>query len=354
MATMCINVKNINDGNIVAKDVLMRNGTFIMAIGSVLKKAYINRLLELGINYVYIFDDIEKDINSEETTEYKIQKQYKDAVRMTIDKYSYSDKAELQDINMVADAIINDIINDPIVMYNVSQVRDQNESIYSHSVNVSALAILIGLKMKLAKKRVKETAIGALLHDIGIIYLPYDLFLISYNELTEEQLTKYRNHVVIGYSVVEKEKWLSKTAKEIIFTHHERCDGSGYPMHKTDEHLKMEVKIVSVCDFYDSCIYGNFTQKLRIQEANDYLISRAGKEFDIDVVNAFVASVAAYPIGTYVHTNTNELAVVIRQNNKLPTRPVIRLLKDADGNEYEHPVEKDLTEELTLFIKDTL
>ena len=65
-------------------------------------------------------------------------------------------------------------------------------------------------------------------------------------------------------------------------------------------------------------------------------------------------SVAAYPNGTIVITNEKETGIVLRQNAKCPTRPVIRIITDCNGNKVTSWIEKDLKKELTLFIRDTI
>jgi hypothetical protein len=64
--------------------------------------------------------------------------------------------------------------------------------------------------------------------------------------------------------------------------------------------------------------------------------------------------VAAYPNGTLVITNEGEKGIVLRQNVKCPTRPVLHMISDAHGEKYSSWVEKDLNKELTLFIRDTI
>jgi hypothetical protein len=93
---------------------------------------------------------------------------------------------------------------------------------------------------------------------------------------------------------------------------------------------------------------------MKVHDAIDFIVSQAGSKFDLNVVKVFVASVAAYPIGALVITNQDEIGIVLRQNPKCPTRPVIRIIQDANGNKPLEWIEKDLTKELTLFITDTI
>jgi hypothetical protein len=101
-------------------------------------------------------------------------------------------------------------------------------------------------------------------------------------------------------------------------------------------------------------IYGNLMPRYKVRDAMDYIMSQAGVKFDFEMVQLFMESVAAYPIGITVITNEGDTAVVVRQNYKFPVRPVIRLLKNADGVPYEGEEERDLTKCLTLFIVDSV
>lgn len=350
-----IDIKKIMGNEVLAKDVCMNNGTIIMPSGTIVYKEYVPRLVELGVSSLFIQEeDSEYEKVNDNTIEQKIQLQCRTTVRTTLEKYSYCGNVELSEIAKVADDIMKDILTEPEVIYNVSLVREKSDSTYSHSINVSALSVLIALKMKLPKHRVRDIAVGALLHDIGIVFLPLGGYSNKYQEWTEKQKKDFKKHVIIGYSMIEKETWLSPAAKEIVLSHHEKIDGSGYPMRLKSERMKIGTKIVSVCDEFDSAVYGNFAEKLKVHTVIDYIVSQAGIKFDFDVVESFIASVAAYPLGTKVLTSTGEIGIVIRQNIKVPTRPVIRMIADKDGKAYTQNVERDLTEELTLFISDTI
>ncbi len=95
-------------------------------------------------------------------------------------------------------------------------------------------------------------------------------------------------------------------------------------------------------------------QRYKVKDAMEYIMSQAGVQFDFSLVQLFMESVAAYPIGITVITNEGDTAVVVRQNFKFPTRPVIRLLANAQGVPYGENEERDLTKCLTLFITDSV
>lgn len=352
-------IGSIKAGDILAKEVCMANGTVILPADTVIKEEYLHKLKELGISNVYIKEikDIKYLINNtklEKSTEEKIKEQCQEKVQTTIEKFSSYSDVELNDIIVVAEQILDDALNNSEVMYNVSFIRDRSESIYAHSVNVAAMSVLVGLQLKLSEKRVMDVAVGAILHDMGLAYLPEYLRGCILEECSKEEKELIIRHVLTGYSAVEKEDWLSKTAKEIIFSHHEMCDGSGYLRHLTKSHLCQEVKIVTVCDTFDSMVYGNFVRRLKVHETIDYITSQAGTRFDLRTVQAFVNSVAAYPLGTHVILNNGDIGVVIGQNRKIPDRPIVNIIKFGDGTVPQEIIQRDLTKELTLFIRDTI
>jgi len=349
-----ISVDSVKGNEVLAKDILNESSSILMKAGTVMKKEYIKRLKELNIDFIYVEDDIAQGVNLTQSLELQIKEQCQETVREILTKYTYHTEKELEEIITVADEIIYDIMQEPEVIYNLSSIRSKSDSTYSHSLNVCALAVILALKMKLSIKKTREIAIGCLLHDIGFTYITMDYGDLILEECNDRIQKEIKKHVIYGYSAVEKLKWLTSASKDIILSHHERLDGSGYPFRLTEEKIKTGCKIAAVCDEFDSRVYGNLMKKMKVHDAIDYIVSQAGIKFDLEVVRAFVASVAAYPIGALVITNQNEIGIVLRQNPKCPTRPVIRIIQDARGNRLTEWIERDLTKELTLFITDTI
>lgn len=349
-----ISVDSVKGHECLAKDILNENNSVLMTAGTIIKKDYVSRLKELNIEYIYVEDEIGQGINLTDSLELQIKEQCQEAVREILTKYTYQTDSELEEIITIADEIIYDIMQNPDVIYNLSSIRNKSEGTYSHSLNVCALSVILAFKLKLPKKKIREIAIGCLLHDIGFTYITMDYSNLIMEECTEKEQKEIKKHIIYGYSAVEKMEWLSSVSKDIILSHHERIDGSGYPFRLIGNKIRIGSKIAAVCDEFDSRVYGNLVPKMKVHDAIDFIVSQAESKFDIEVVKAFVASVAAYPIGALVITNENEIGIVLRQNPKCPTRPVIRIIQDANGNKPSDWVEKDLTKELTLFITDTI
>lgn len=349
-----ISLDSVTGNELLAKDIINSSDLVLMTAGTIVKKEYVKRLKDLNIEYIYVEDEIGQGVNLINSLELQIQEQCQEAVRDILVKYSYQNDDELEEIKQVADEIINDIMQNPEVIYNLSSIREKSDSTYSHSINVCALSVILAFKLKQSKSRIKDIAVGCLLHDIGFNYITIDYHSLTMENCSEKEQQELKKHIVYGYTSVEKMEWLSQTSKEIIISHHERIDGSGYPFHLKDSRIKIGSKIAAVCDEFDSRVYGNLIKKMKVHDAIDYIVSHAGVLFDFSVVKTFVDSVAAYPTGTLVTTNQDETGIVLRQNAQCPTRPVIRIIKNKEGNKPNEWIEKDLTKELTLFITDSI
>lgn len=353
-----IKVDEIKGDEILARDIVTDAGYPLMMSGTPIRKEYIEKLKNLSIHYVYIEEKIVeqeilgKEIYIDEVIETKIKVQCQQRVKETIELYASYGIEQLTPIISIADCIISDVLQQPELVYNICGIRERDEATFAHSVNVCAMSVLIAIRMKIPEEKIKDIAIGCLLHDIGITYYA-NLAEIDEAEVTEETWEDYKKHVIYGYSLVSSEDWITSGAKEIILGHHERLDGSGYPFGLSGSKIKKSNRIVAVCDTFDRMVYGVSGKKYKVFEAIDFIVSKAEFLFDKSVVEVFLDTVAAYPNGSIVTTNRGDKAIVVRQNRKCPTRPVIRKINEVQGATVIGAEEINLIEDLTLFIVDT-
>lgn len=349
-----IAIDALHGDEVLAKDIFNQNDNMLLPAGMKVKKEYIEHLKHLSIPYLYVKDEISVGVDDEEMTELKMQEICLAQVKETLERFSYNGRTGEDEITKVSEEIITEVLQQKDILYNISGVRNRSLKVYEHSLNVCALSVMIALKMNLPKSKVREVAIGSLLHDIGYICVNVDLSITDSSKYTLDDLKELKKHVIYGYNLVETEDWLSATSKEIILSHHEMCNASGYPFRLNKDHLKIGTKIVSVCNDFDRLIYGGMSKAMKVHDAIEYIVSQSGVKFEHEVVRVFNESIAAFPNGTLVLTNENEIGIVLRQNNKCPTRPVIRIIRDSQGNRCSDWIEKDFTKYLTLFVTDTV
>lgn len=347
-----ISLERIKGNEILARSIFAPNGMILLSQGTQIKRSYISRLLELGIDYIYIEDALSKGVEIKDFIEEKTRNESKKEVKKLLEKYSSQGKVELTNIIDVAQNIVDDILSQRDLVVNLIDIRRKDEYTYAHSVNVCALAVLTSIKLGYNIQRVKDIAVGALLHDLGKVLISEDI-LNKPDILSDKEIEIVKQHVIHGYEAVNEASWLSAISKVIILTHHERIDGSGYPFGWSGDKINQAAKIVAVCDVFDAMTTMKaYRQAYKTYEVIEYLTAMKGHLFDTSVVDVFLKHIAVYPSGVGVITNKKQKGIVLKQNASFPTRPVIRLLKENETT-VDDWVEINLSEDTTTFIIDT-
>ena len=346
-----LKIEKIEGNEELARSILTNDYKELLSEGARLKKEYIPKLQSLGITEVYI-----KDKNSDPRPymllKEEVGKSYKEKIKNIISRHTYQHSQDMIEIGNTANDIISDIMEDNKIIEQIFDIKERSADIYEHSINTCSLATLVALKMKLPKKSVYNISVGCLLHDLGLRYLTFNIDNVDYESMSEKDKEEYRKHSIYGFSALQNEKWLSKSSKEIILSHHEQIDGKGYPLHITD--IPLEVKIASVCDYFDEHICGICCKRMKVYEVVEYLKSSKNTVFDKKVVDVLLDFTAVYPSGSKVLTNEGETAIVIHQNKGFPERPVLQIISDKNGNSAEDNLIKDLLKYNNVFIEKEL
>lgn len=346
-----VRVSNLKGNEILGRQIYDELGRVLLNAGVELKPYYIEKIKELGITSVYIDDDISKNVVIEETVSEKTRQMSKSAVKEMIERYSREGKTYNTSVMSSVNSILEDVLSNKNVLINVEEISASDNNVYSHSVNVSVLSTIIGTHMGYNMLKLKDIATGALLHDIGKIKIMNDKKLLAEFK-TKEELEEYIEfmHPKIGYDLLGEQSVWNAYVKVAALMHHERNDGSGYPLKLKGDEINQIAKLVSICDVFDNMIS---SKRKTVSEAIEYLVGMSNKYFDAEMVKKFTMNIAAFPTGSCVILSSNEKGLVARQNNSMPTRPVVNIIYDKAGNLLSEPYEVDLLEELTLFITKT-
>jgi putative nucleotidyltransferase with HDIG domain len=157
----------------------------------------------------------------------------------------------------------------------------------NHSYRVSIYAAKIAAEMGFDDERVEDVRAAALLHDIGKLDISREV-LYKAARLNSDEIKEMKQHVTRGVSMLEPVGGSLRRVLPIILSHHDRFDGSGYT-DRTGDEIPLEARILSVADAYDAIIADRPYRKGSTPfEARDIIERGAGKEFDPEVVEAFV------------------------------------------------------------------
>lgn len=346
----CMTLDELTGKEVLERAILTEDFMTILPEGAILKPEYIIKLRELNIQKVYVKDN---DPMAEEVVILKTEMEcyVKEKVKEILERHTYHHNEDLMQLCEAADNVIGSIVEEKEVVEQVFDIKERSADIYEHSLSICTLAVLTGLKMKLSQEMIHDIGVGCLLHDIGLRYLSIDYRNQDLSSLSEADMAEFKKHPVYGYSALKDEPWISETGKNMILYHHERLDGSGYPLHATK--LSVPVQIINICDAFDEMICGIGCEKVKVHEAIEYLKTFKNVKFSGTIIDVFLQFTAVYPVGTKVITNEGELAVVIRQNKEFPDRPVLRIIADKDGKAVEEKIE-DLVKVHHVFIEEVM
>lgn len=235
-----------------------------------------------------------------------------------------SDSIDIDRVEKNVHKMLPDMIRNDDVLMRLSQLKKSNDYTFEHSLRVSILASNIAKWLGYDKKRIEEVAQAGLLFDIGKLKIPSEL-LEKQEDYTEEEFEIIKKHAQLGYNVLLKTKGVSPAVKYAALQHHERMDGSGYPLRLRSGQIHEYAKIIMVCDVFDAMTskkpYGHGLSKM---EAADYLNWNT-TIFDEKIVYILIKKISEFLLGKRALLSTNEVGKIVYIDVNYPTRPVIEV-----------------------------
>lgn len=204
----------------------------------------------------------------------------------------------------------------------------------NHSVRSTVLAVVLGSHLKLPPHRLIELGVACVLHEIGMVRLPPQLYMAG-RQLTPAERKSITAHPILGYNIL-KEKQFPLSISLAALEHHERMNGTGYPRSLSGDKISVYARIIAVACSYDAVTAARpFREAKEGYEGMVDLLKNEGKQYDDTVIKALVYSLSIYPIGSYVLLSNGKSAQVIDVNPENPRLPVVLILgtRTPDGKE---------------------
>ena len=168
-------------------------------------------------------------------------------------------------------------------------LRDKDTD--DHTQRVVELSLRLAQRMGIHGERLIQFQRGAILHDIGKMAIPDEILLKS-GSLTEEEWQVMRKHPVYAHMLISPIRYL-EDALPIPYYHHERWDGSGYPLRLRGTEIPTEARIFAIVDVWDALRSNRpYRKAMTDEDAMQYILEQSGKQFDPDVVRVFLAMIS--------------------------------------------------------------
>lgn len=347
-----IHIRDLKPGAMLAKSVFSPDGKILASAGSKPDKNQIKQIADNGISMIYIEDDTSIGVQLPETDYALIRMQVKMTIDKLIESCYFSKSASVGKVKENIYRIINEIISDDGILANLYSIKSVDDYTFEHSINVCVLSLIIGTRLGYNMVRLLDLGVGSILHDIGKVRIPEEI-LKKPSKLTAEEFDEIKKHTVYGYDILKNNKNISMISSFIAMGHHERYDGSGYPLQIKGENIHQCARIVAVADVFDALSSDRvYRKRLKPSEVIDYITSLGSHHFDQVIVDSFINCISIYSVGTGVLLNTRERGFVVDINKKVPTRPVVRVIYNEKGEKLKKHYEIDLKERDNILIED--
>lgn len=332
-------VRSLKGGELLAEAVMTEEKEILIPKGTILKPEYLDLLSFLGISTVCIEDPYIEFEQPHQFMSKEMFQYYVNRVKKILENHIYDGKEGLKEIEPLGKDIIADMMtsNDKIVI----DFEERDGNLYEHTVMVTILSIAVAKKLKLSESEIETIVLGCLLHDLGLRYITVPYINYDPEKSTTTEAFEFKKHSVLAYTALENEEWLNDVSKKMILSHHEKKDGSGFPLHQKTKEI--ECNILQVCDVFDCMVSGMECRRSNVQAALEYITEASDILYDKRVVRAIEKIIARYPVGTKVKLNTGEVGVVITQTEDT-THPIIAVLeKSGELNNVYYNLKKNKT-----------
>lgn len=333
-------------GMIIARNVYSFGQEQILPQGTVLTDKLIAKLDLYGILTVYVEDNVplssdpssaprepsysERIKNSAEFKQFKKNydsnvQSFRNAINGVVERNMKLDVPTLLDntLNMVYQVSGRISILDML-----QNMRTYDDSTFIHSMNVALISHLLATWLKFDKDDIELATACGLFHDIGKILIPHDI-IAKPGRLSKAEYEQIKRHPAAGYQLLLNEdvdKYVCNTA----LTHHERCDGTGYPLQLQGNQLHKYSRLVAIADVYDAmtaarCYRGPMCpfHVIELFEAEGF------QKYDVEYLLTFMENVVNSYIRSRCRLSDGREGDIIYINREKLSRPIIQC-----GTEY--------------------
>ena len=234
----------------------------------------------------------------------------------------------LNQVRQSVEDCVNNIIVNPHSMLWLSMIKNKDEYTSEHSLNVAILSIALGRAEGLVQSDLEDLGVCAMLHDVGKTKIPSEI-LNREGSLDEQEFEVMKMHTIHGKKLLIGQPDVPAAAVDIALSHHERMDGSGYPVGLTANDIPYLVRIVAIADAYDAMTSGRvYCEAKPAAEALKLMLDAKDSHFDALLLNKFIESIGVYPIGSIAELNSGEAGIVLPTDENNGLRPLVLVTRD--------------------------
>lgn len=254
----------------------------------------------------------------------------------------------LTEMGELVDQMVQAFLEHPEATLHVMGEECGGDEIFSHSLNVTVLCMMLTKGLELSPEQARILGLGAILHDIGLMDVPDRLLKLRPDEYTRPERDLRAMHCEYGLRI-GRQLGLPADVLAVIFQHHEMVDGSGYPLGSKQDKITLPARIVALVNYYDNlCNPVDFTQAMTPHEALSFLFGQRRNKFDATVLQRLIRCLGVYPPGSVVTLSNDAIAMVMSVNPARPLRPWVKVYDESVSKEEAILLDLEQETEITI------
>ena len=249
---------------------------------------------------------------------------------------------ELGDAREVVQETINSMLKNPNALLYLAQLKSADTSLAQRAVNTAILSIAFAKCISIAKVELPNLGLGALLYDLGMITVPGTI-RNKPGRLDGDEFQVVKAHVEASIELLGKVDGMSATVLDIVESHHERVDGTGYPRGLKGKQISLLGRMLAIVSVYFTLTSTRpYAQPVSMKDALAILYDQCDKAYDGRLVHKFIRCVGIYPPGCAVELVSGEIGLIVAASPDSGLQPVMRVYVDARKRRVETPYLLDL------------
>lgn len=243
-------------------------------------------------------------------------------------------QVELEHVLPVTEKIVNSVFRNKDALISLTRIKDRDQYTFMHSVSVSGLLASFALDRGMDRERIRQVALGGLLHDVGKMRVPLEI-LNKPEKLSDDEFAIMKHHAQYSIDVLADVPGLSQDALDIAAMHHEHFDGTGYPKGLKGNEISMVGQMSAIIDVYDAltsvrCYKDAWEPSFTLKK----LLEWGGSHFNRDLVSSYIRCLGIYPVGSLVQLQSGLVGIVMEQNECDLLRPDVRIIYNSRFEKY--------------------
>ena len=236
----------------------------------------------------------------------------------------------MPELQVITGELVDSVLRNSKAMALLMRMQQKDDYTSSHALETAVWALVFGRHLGLDKESLKAVGLGGLLLDVGKTRIPVKL-LNKKDSLTDVERAYLQTHVDIGLEIIREQGGVDSRVLDMVATHHERFDGSGYPKGWKGNQIPVFGRIGGIADSYAAMTSDRpYANAKSSYDAMRELKSLSDKHFQSEMVEQFIRAIGIFPVGTLVELNTREVCVVLKEHQSDRLRPELAIILDPD------------------------